>query len=183
MIPQVKPVTVDVNKTALLVLDLSEEGAEPSHASHILMPGIRKFLDRARTAGMPVVFTVSFMLKGTPTGQVYSGLGRRPSEIVLFPDGFDKFTDGDLENLLQLYEGIETLVIVGCRSNICVLHTAVTAGRELDYSVIIPVDGISAVTEYEKQYTISHLSILPGKAKGHFTFTNLDMISFQSGNK
>ncbi|MFC1962876.1 cysteine hydrolase family protein [Chloroflexota bacterium] len=182
-IPQAKPITVDVNKTALLVLDLTEEGADPSHSSHRLMPGISKFLARARTAGMPIVFSVSFYLKGKPAGQVYRGLNRRASEVVVFPDGFDKFTDGELENLLRLYDGIDTLVVVGCRSNICVLHTATTAARELNYSVIVPIDGLSAKTEYEEQYTLFHLANLPGEAGGRFVFTNLDMISFQSDNK
>ncbi len=182
-IPQAKPITVDVNKTALLVLDLTEEGADPSHPSHRLMPGISEFLARARTAGIPIIFTVSFHLKGKPAGQVYWELSRRASEVVLFPDGYDKFTGGELENLLRLYDGIDTLVVVGCRSNICVLHTATTAARELNYSVVVPIDGLSALTEYEEQYTLFHLANLPGKPEGRIVFTNLHMISFQSGNK
>ena len=182
-LPQARPVTVDVNKTALLVLDLTEACADPNHPSHKLVPGMSKFLDRARAAGMLIVFTVSLALKGKPAGQVYSGFKRRPSEAVLFPDGFDKFTGGELESLLKLYEGVDTLIIAGCRSNICVLHTAIKAARELDYKVVIPTDGLAALTDYEEQYTLFHLAHPPGRAEGRCTFTELDMLSFQTGSK
>ena len=81
--------------------------------------------------------------------------------------------------LLELYEDVDTLIITGCRSNICVLHTATTAARELDYKVVIPIDGLSALADYEEHYTLFHLTHLPGRAEGRFTFTELDMISFQ----
>ena len=177
-LPQAEPVTVDVNKTALLVLDLTEDCADSNHPSHRLVPGMSKFLDRIRAVNMPIVFTVSFARKGTPAGQVYSGFSRRLSEAVLYPDGFDKFTDGELQSLLKLYEDIDTLIITGCRSNICVLHTAIKAVRELNYNVIIPIDGLAALTSYEEQYTLFHLANLPGRLADPFTFTNLDMISF-----
>ena len=178
-LPQPEPVTIDANKTALLVLDLTEACADPNHPSHKLVPGIPKFLDRARATGMPIVFTVSLRLKGQPAGQVYSGFNRRPSEAVLFPDGFDKFTGGELESLLELYEDVDTLIITGCHSNICVLHTATTACRELKYNVVIPVDGLATLTDYEEQYALYHLANLPGGYANPITFTELDMISFQ----
>lgn len=177
--PQARPVTLDANKTGLLVLDLTEACADPSHPSHKLVPGMTKFLDRARAAGVLIVFTVSLALKGTPAGQLYSGFKGRPSEAVLFPDGFDKFTGGELESLLKLYKDIDTLIMTGCRSNICVLHTATKAARELNYNVVIPIDGLAALTHYEEQYTLFHLAHLPGRAEGRCTFTGLDLISFQ----
>ncbi|MFC1959038.1 cysteine hydrolase family protein [Chloroflexota bacterium] len=182
-IPEAKPAIVDVNKTALLVLDLNEACAKPDHPSHKLVPGMTKFLDMARAAGIPIIFTVSLARKGKPDGKVYSGFNKKPSEIVFFPDGFDKFTDGDLGGLLELYEDVDTLIITGCRSNICVLHTATTAARELDYKVVIPIDGLSGLTDYEEHYTLFHLAHLPSRAEGRFTFTELDMISFQPGSE
>ena len=111
---------------------------------------------------------------------MYSGFSKRASEAVLFPNGFDKFTGGELQSLLKLYEYIDTLIITGCRSNICVLHTAIKAVRELNYNVIIPIDGLAALTNYDEQYTLSHLANLPGRLADLLTFTKLDMISFQS---
>ncbi len=178
-LPQVEPVTVDVERTASLVLDLTEDCADPNHPSHKLVPGMSKFLDRARAVGMLIVFTIPLYLKGKPTGKVYSGFRRRPSEAVLFSDGFDKFTGGELQSLLKLYD-VDTLIITGCRSNICVLYTATKAARELNYHVVIPINGLAALTDYEEQYTLFQLANLPGGVADRFTFTKLDMISFQS---
>ncbi len=185
--PETKPVTVEVDKTALLVLDLTEACANPNHASHKLVPEMSKFLDRAREAGMLIVFTVSLYLKGTKEGQVYSGFKRKPSEAVLFPDGFDKFAGGDLESLLRLYEDIDTLIITGCNSNINVLHTAIKATRELNYQVVIPIDGLAAASRYAEEYALFHLANMPGRPDGGTNsrlanrfFTKFDMIKFGS---
>jgi len=177
-LPKAEPVTIAADKTALIVLDLTEECANPNHPSHKLVPGMSKFLDRARAAGLPIVFVIMLSRKGKPEGQVYSGFNRRPSEAVLFPDGFDKFTGGELQSLLKLYENIDTLIITGCRSNICVLPTATKAARELNYNVVIPIDGLAALTDFEEQYTLFQFTVLPARAAKHFTFTTLDMISF-----
>ena len=182
-LPQPKPINVETERTALLVLDLTEDCADPNHPSHKLVSGISELLDRARAAGVLIVFTISLFLKGKPSGRVYPGFNRRPSEVVLFPDGFDKFAGGELESLLKHYEDIDTLIITGCRSNICVLHTAIRAARELNYKVIIPIDGLAAVSDYEEQYTLFHLANAPGLPPDRFTFTKLDMIGFQATRK
>ena len=146
ILPKAEPVAIAADKSALLVLDLTENCADPNHPSHRLAPGMSKFLDRARAAGILVIFTISARLKGKPDGQVYSGFKRRPLEAVLFPDGFDKFAGGELQSLLKLYD-VDTLIITGYRSNICVLYTATKAARELNYNVVIPIDGIAALTD------------------------------------
>jgi hypothetical protein len=47
-------------------------------------------------------------------------------------------------------------------------------------NVIIPVDGITATTEYEKEYGLHHFRTMPGGFPKRFTFTTLDLISFKS---
>ena len=177
-LPQPEAVTVDAKKTALLVLDLTELCADPKEACSRLAPGITKLLDRARAAGVFIAYTVSAHLKGTPEGEVYSGFERRPSEPVVYPDAFDKFAGGELQGLLEP-RNIDTLIITGYRSNISVLNTATKATRELHYRVIIPMDGIAALTDYEQEYTLFQFTVLPARAAQHFTFTTLDMIAFQ----
>jgi nicotinamidase-related amidase len=179
ILPQPEPVTINPQRSALLVLDGSQRWGNPEMACHKLVPGMSKFLDRAREAGIPIVFTISAGLRGTPEGQVYTGLKRRPSEPVIFPDGFNKFTGGELESFLNLY-GPDTLIITGYRSNISVLNTATKATRELKYKVVIPIDGIIAITDYEQEYTLFQFTVLPAQANELFTFTTLDMISFLS---
>ena len=63
---------------------------------------------------------------------------------------------------------------------ICVLHTATTAARELKYRVVIPLDGMAALSQYEQDYTLFHFTVLPKQAAELFAFTALEMISFEA---
>ena len=175
-----KPVTINADKSALLVLELSEHLANPEYFGAPLVPGVTRLLERARASGILIVFTVPHPFKGTPYGKVYSGFERRASEALFFPDGFDKFSDGKLQTLLSMY-GIETLVITGIKANMAILYTASRAATEYGYKVVIPVDGIAVLTDYEKEYTLYQFRRYPAKVPELFTFTNLDMISFRSG--
>lgn len=181
-LPKTEPITVDVYQTAVLVLDGSRRWGDPAQPCNRLIPAIPKFLDRARAAGLPIIYTVSFRNKGTPEGQVYTGLNRRPNEPVIYPDGFDKFTGGELQSYLNFFH-IDTLVITGYRSNISVLNTATKATRELDYTAVIPIDGVTAKTDYEQEYTLFHFTVLPAQAADRFRFTLLDMIQFTGEKK
>ena len=176
-LPEPIPITLRAEKSAVLVLDGSVRWGNPELPCHQLAPGMRRFLDRAREAGLPIIYTVSYQRKGTPEGEVYSGLGRKTSEPVIYPDSFDKFTGGELQTYLGFY-GVESLIITGYRSNICVLHTATTAARERKYRVVIPIDGMAALSKYEQDYTLLHFTVLPKQAAKLFAFTTLEMISF-----
>lgn len=177
ILPVPSPVRVDRLRTAVIILDGSQRWSNPDLPCHRLVPGVAGFLDRARDAGLPIIYTVSARSKGTPQGEVCDGLHRRPSEPVIYPDGFDKFTSGELQAFLSLCR-VDTLVITGYRSNVSVLNTATRATRELGYQVIIPIDGIAAKTDYEQDYTLFHFTVLPEAAARRFSFTTLDMIHF-----
>lgn len=176
-----KPVTVDAATTALLVLELSQYLEDPEYMAAPLVPGVTRLLERARAAGTLIAFTIPHRWKGKPHGRVYSGFERRPSEPVFFPPGFDKFAGGQLQNLLSLYD-IKTLIMTGCKANMAILYTATTAIREWEdhYDVVLPVDGIAATTDYEKEYTLYQFRAYPDGSTKRFAFTKLDMISFHS---
>ena len=175
-----KPVTLNTEKSALLVLELSEYCADPEYFAAPLVPGVAKLLEKARAAGVLIVFTIPRGFIGQPHGKVYSGFERKPSEPCFSPPYFDKFSDGKLQTLLSLYD-IDTLVMTGCKANMAILYTASRAATEYNYNVVIPVDGIAATTDYEKEYTLYQFRAYPGGFPERFTFTTLDMISFQSG--
>lgn len=181
--PEIQPidprrVTLDARKCALLVLELSNYLEDPEYFAAPLIPGVTRLLEKARAAGVLTVFTVPLVFKGTPQGQVYSGFKRRPCEAVFYPPAFDKFGGGQLQTLLSLYE-IDTLIMTGCKANMAILITATRAVTEYSYNVIIPVDGIAAVTEYETEYTLYEFRAYPAGFPKRFLFTKLDMIDFQ----
>ncbi len=171
------PVTVDTEKSALLVLECWQLLENPEYFGAPLVPGITGLLERARAAGTLIVFTLPSPSKGKSYGKVYSGFQRRPCELVLFPPALDKFDGGQLQSLLQLYD-IKTLVMVGFKANMALLYTATRAVTEFHYHVVIPIDGIAATTEYEKEYTLYQFRAYPAGYPRLFKYTNLDMITF-----
>ncbi len=173
-----QPVTLNAQKTAFLVLELSEYLADPDYFAAPLIPGVTKLLEKARNAGVLTVFTVPHPFRGTPYGQVYSGFKKRPCEAVFYPAIFDKFDGGHLQTLLSLFE-IDTLLIVGCKANMAILITATRAASEYGYNIVIPVDGIAAITDYEVEYTLYEFRAYPGGFTKKFTFTKMDMINFK----
>lgn len=176
-LPQPEAVAVNADKTAVLVLDGSNRWGNPELPCHKRVPGMKRFLQKTRSMGLPIIFTVSFQKKGTLEGEIYAGFEKKGSEPVIYPDGFDKFTNGELQSYLSP-KGVDTLIITGYRANVCVLHTATTAAREYKYRVVLPLDGMAAKTDYEYEYTLVHFHVLPKQASKRFSFTMLDLIDF-----
>jgi nicotinamidase-related amidase len=175
-IPAPKPVTVDAKTTSILVLDTSARCDDPKDVCSKLVPVLKPFLDKARARQVFIVHTVSASAKGTTLGAVSKVLEAKPDEPVLYPDGFDKFVDGELQKLLAP-KGIKTLAITGSSTNVAVLHTTTGAARNLAYQVVIPEDGANASNQYEHDYALHQMSVLPNMAP-RFTFTTLNQISF-----
>jgi nicotinamidase-related amidase len=63
-----------------------------------------------------------------------------------------------MEHYLRLW-GIENLVITGTVANICVVNTAGSAGLRW-YHIILPADGISAITEFDQALSLRQVSFL-----------------------
>ncbi|MGH7769341.1 MAG: hypothetical protein ACREQP_17995, partial [Candidatus Binatia bacterium] len=95
--PEAKPLTLDGKTTAILVLDLNARCHDANQVCSKLMPAMGEFLEKARAAAVPIIYSVSASAKGKPIGEVASPLKRKPSEQVIYPDGFDKFGGGELQ--------------------------------------------------------------------------------------
>src|SRR5581483_10539438 len=133
-VPAAAPARLDAAKTAVLVLDMTlyKTGANPHHA-HILA-GLAEFLDRARAARVPLIFTGAMTQVGQP---VEPALKHRPSEPLIYSDAFDKFKPGELRPLVP--SNVTDLVITGGAANMAVMYTATAAARDEHYQVYIPL--------------------------------------------
>jgi nicotinamidase-related amidase len=177
--PEPKPVSLDRQSTAVVVLDMSARCHDPKDICSKLLQPLGEFLERARNFGIPIIFTVSASAKGTPLGEVAAALKRRATEPVIYPDAFDKFTGGELHAVLTKV-GAKTLIVVGSSTNIAVLYTCSAAARVYHYRIVLPLDGINARSEYEHQYSLHQFSVLPHDANKQFHFTHLSAISFHA---
>src|SRR6476620_7242211 len=176
--PEPKPVMLDSKSTAILVLDLNARCDDPKQVCSKITATLGDFLDKARTAAVPIIYTVSAAAKGTPIGELAAPLRRKESESVIYPDAFDKFFGGELQAFLK-DKGAKTLIITGSATNNAVLYTATTAARMYRYNIVIPMEGVNASTRYEQEYAIHQFTVLPSQANKLFQFTNLSMINFR----
>jgi nicotinamidase-related amidase len=176
--PEPQSLTLGNKTTSIVVLDLSRRCENPQEVCSNLMIPLAEFLDRARQASVPILYTISATGKGTPLGEVAAPLKRRESEPVLYPDAFDKFMGGALKAELDKRHCC-SLIIVGSATNFAVLYTATTAARIFRYDVVIPLDGVNAKRTYEHEYAIHQMTILPASAHKQFRFTKLGMIAIE----
>lgn len=171
-----KQITLDAASTAVIVLDLHVKAVEPTHVGYSLVHSVPGFLARARAASAHVIFIVPAWDKGSPEDRIAEPMGRRSDEPMLYPHAYDKFTNGEMQALLQSW-GTKTLIFLGGSANFSLLYTATTAARIHGYSVVVPVDGIYAHSDYEMEYALYQFTVLP-RVHDKFRFTNLAGIDF-----
>jgi len=176
--PKPNPISLPVNESAIVVLDLSARCHDPKEVCSKLMKPLGSFLERARPRGVPIIYTISAHTRGTPMQEVAAPLKRRDNEPVIYPDAFDKFFGGELQNFLS-ERHVKNLVMVGSLTNVAVLYTSSAAGRVYGYKVVIPLDGVNAHSKYEHEYAIHQFTILPRDTNKKFHFTKLSKIRFQ----
>lgn len=169
-------------KTAVLVVDMQndfvdERGALFVPTAPATLAPIGELVERARSAGVPVIFTQDWHAPDDPEfsiwprhavrdtwgAEIVAALSPRPEEIRIHKTSYDPFFGTDLEERLRT-RGVENLVIVGTVANICVLHAAGSAALR-GFKVAIPADGVSALNEFDFNVLFRQLTFLyRGKA-------------------
>ncbi len=177
-VPEPTAIALDRITTAVVVLDLGTRCDDPGATCAELLPPVGKFLERARTAGVAIVFSLSLRDRETKLGVVASTLKRRESETIVYPNSFDKFFGGELRDVLQQI-GANNLVITGSATNVAVMYTTTTAVRVYKYDVVVPVDGVIASSDYEQEYALHQLHALPAGSITPVRFSTLPAITFQ----
>ena len=170
--PEIKPVKVDTNSTALLVLDIEKRtcNAERRPRCVASVPKIANLIDKARENGVPVVYSLTS--KGTRDTILKEVAPLERDPVV--QSSVDKFYGTELETILK-DKGIKTVIIVGTAANGAVLGTAIGAAmRKLN--IIVPVDGMSDRL-YSEQYVAWHLINAPG-TRNYTILTTIDGIEF-----
>lgn len=138
-IPAPAAVTLDAKSSALLVLDISTAICQPNPACTATLPAIGSLLEKARAAGVPVIYSTTPSPKGP--NPIISAVAPKPGEPVVAARA-DKFIDTNLEELLKQRKA-STLVIVGTAANGAVLYTAFHANAR-GFTVAVAEDGISS---------------------------------------
>jgi nicotinamidase-related amidase len=179
VLPDPQPIVVDPSRTAVLVLDLHGRCNDPTQICSQLISPVGEFLPRARAAGALVIYTISDSARGTALDGPAAGIEAGPDDVMLYPVGFDKFRDGDLDAILTA-RGIDTVILTGSSSNMAVLYTGSVAARYYNLRVVVPLDGINANTRYEEEFPLHNFMTMSGGANSAFAYTTLRGIQFGS---
>jgi len=171
--PELKPVTVEPNTTALLLLDFTHQICDPQKKPRCVasLPAMKKLLAQARANHVMVVYSTAGDM--TPK-DIWADIAPMPCEPVVNSHA-NKFQDTDLEKILK-DKGIKTVIVTGVNANGAVLYTASEAAF-LGFKVIDPIDGSSAENEYIEQYVVYNFAHAP-LVSSAVTLTTSDMIKF-----
>lgn len=177
-ISMVERVSLPAVETAVVVVDMQNDFVKPGGklvvptAAATVEP-IRGLLERARAAGVLVIYTKDTHYEGDPEFSIWGEHVKygtwgweiidelKPVEgrdIVLLKTRYDGFYGTPLDDLLRVY-GVKNLVIVGTVANICVLHTAGSAALRW-YRVYVPADAVSALNEFDYYAALRQISFL-----------------------
>ncbi len=172
-------IVVDPRRTALIIVDMQkdfvyEDGALPITAARSTIPAITGLRDFAHEHGMPVLYTQDshyaddpefpvwgeHCVVGTPGWEIIDELtpDAEAGERVFRKDRYDGFHGTNLDQTLK-QRGIDRLIICGTVANICVLYTAASAAIRW-YHVILPLDAISAITDFDMELTVRQVAFL-----------------------
>ncbi|MCE4627287.1 MAG: cysteine hydrolase [Desulfurococcales archaeon] len=170
-------ITLKARETAVIVVDMQNDFVKPKGKLYVptaeeTIEPIRKLLGKARAHGVKIFYTQDTHYDGDPEfeiwgehvkhgtwgWQIIDELKPQDGDIVIVKTRYDGFYGTPLDDLLKVY-GIKNTVIVGTVANICVLHTAASAALRW-YKVVVPMDGVSALTEFDYHATLRQISWL-----------------------
>jgi nicotinamidase-related amidase len=170
-------VEVRPGTTALIVVDMQNDFVDPRGslcvaAARATVPAIRRLQDLARAHGLPIVYTQDWHRPDDPEfalwgphavadtwgAEVVPELAPRPDDLVIRKVRYDAFYGTSLDHELRQRQ-IDTLIVTGTVSNICVLHTAGSAALRW-LGIVLPTDAVSALTEFDQQAALRQIAYL-----------------------
>ena len=165
-------------KQAVIVVDMLNDfitGALKCDRGVAIVPQTTKLVNGARKANIPVIFTCDAHVKGldnelklwgdhavagTHGAEIIPELGLCDKDFVVPKRRYSGFFQTNLDLLLREL-GVDTVIICGLQTHICVQHTAADA-YYLGYKVILPKDATDCFTQEIYDYTIKYLSDIYG---------------------
>jgi nicotinamidase-related amidase len=165
-------------KTALIIVDMQndfvrEDGSLYVPAAKDTINNIKSLIERARDVEVKIVYTqdthfeddLEWLIwpvhckKGTRGWNFIEELKPQDHDLIIEKNRYDGFYETPLEHYLGHVWNVKNLIITGTVSNICVAHTAASAGLRW-YKIIIPSDGISSLTDFDHMTTLRQVSTL-----------------------
>lgn len=169
---------MEAKKTAILVVDMLNDfvtGALKCDRGLAIVPKTQQLLDEARKLGIHVVFCNDAHLKGidhelklwgdhaivgTKGAEVIPELGPCEGDYIVPKRRYSGFFHTDLDLLLKEL-GVDTVVMTGLHTHMCVRHTSADAYC-LGYNIVVASDATDSFTEEDYVYGIKYLKEVYG---------------------
>jgi nicotinamidase-related amidase len=177
-IPWKEEVRLPAGKTALIIVDMqndfvNKDGALVVPAASETVPNIQRLLENARASGVRIAYTQDtafekdpefniwpeHCLKGSWGWEIIPELAPESGDLICPKNRYDAFYDSWLDHFLTRIWHTEHVVIVGTVANICVAHTAASAGLRW-FDIVMPANGISALNDFDQALTLRQVSSL-----------------------
>ncbi|MDZ7731517.1 MAG: isochorismatase family cysteine hydrolase [Natrialbaceae archaeon] len=178
---------LDIDTTAVVVVDMQNgfchpDGSLYAPGSEDVIEPIAELVDRASAAGASIVFTRDVhppeqfegahyydeferwgehVLEGSWEADLVDPLTPEQADTVIEKHTYDAFHQTQLQGWLQARD-IRDLVFCGTLANVCVLHTAGSAGLR-DYRPLMVQDCIGAIEDAHHEYALEHADWLFGE--------------------
>ncbi len=142
-------------RSAIVVVDMLKDAFKRKDHPHTLqyleiVPRIKELIDKAREAGLPVIFACDsflendfifkgkrpYCLRGTKGAEVIEELKPVGREEILLKRRFSAFFKTDLDQTLRLL-GVDTVVITGINTQVCVYATAMDSVCHDFYTIVL----------------------------------------------
>jgi len=178
----------DPATTALVVVDMQNgfchpDGSLYAPGSEAAIDPVSELVDRAHDAGVQVIYTRDVhppdqfddahyydefdrwgehVLEGSWEAEIVDELPVTDDDYVVVKHTYDAFHQTELEGWLRAH-GIKTLLICGTLANVCVFHTAGSAGVR-DFKPVLVEDALGYIEEAHHEYAVDHAEFLFGEA-------------------
>ncbi len=180
---------LDPEQTALIVVDMQNgfchpDGSLYAEPSEDAIKPVSRAVEKARDAGASVIFTRDVhppeqfsdayyydeferwgehVVEDSWESEIVEELDPRENELVVVKHTYDAFYQTGLEGYLESH-GVKDLVICGTLANVCVFHTAGSAGLR-DYRPILIEDAVGYIKPEHKEYALEHSDWLFGELR------------------
>ncbi|WP_254824438.1 cysteine hydrolase family protein [Haloglomus halophilum] len=183
------PATLEGDSAAVVVVDMQNGFCKPDGAlyapgSEAVIEPVVDLVERARDAGARVVYTRDVhppgqfdgnhyydeferwgehVVEGSWEAELVEELDVREEDLVVEKHTYDAFHETQLDGWLSA-RGVDDLAVCGTLANVCVLHTAGSAGLR-DYRPVLVEDAIGAIEEDHREYALEHADWLFGEVE------------------
>ena len=164
-------------KPALLVIDMLEvfvRGRLRAEGAEEIIPVIARLREEFHRRGLPVIYANDahyefdfevrhwgpHAIRGSREAEVVPELRPGPRDLIVYKRRYDAFFATDLDLLLREL-GVDTVVLTGVATDICVLHTAAGAFFR-GYRVIVVEDGVAGVTRESHRWALDYMKRIYG---------------------